>query len=138
MEVNYRAALLDIAVADLGTLVIRTGFATVHHFGLEVVPQPLPSAFAVLNVTGWGTFSDRRRAGLCAMLAGRARCDDMLWACYLSAWSPQDEEPQWLCASLLVDPTTLAQTHRIAVRASGGLFPEQTPSGPAVAPDPGT
>ena len=132
VEVSYQpGASLDIAVADLGSLVVRMGFATVYHLGLEEIPQPAPSAVAVLNVTGWCSFPDRPRGGVCVMMAARDRGGELLWACCLPAYSPRDSEPQWLCESLLVDPAAVGQTHRISMRVSGGLFA----SGPKTEPD---
>jgi hypothetical protein len=136
VEVTYQpGASLDIAAADLGTLVVRTGFATVYHLGLGEVPEPPPSALAVLNVTGWCSFSGRSPAGLCVMLAGRDRAGELLWACSLPAYTPRDEDPQWLCESLLIDSAAVGQTHRIAVRVSGGPIAEPGRAEPAAAPD---
>jgi hypothetical protein len=135
VEVSYQpGASLDIAAAELGSLVVRMGFATVHHLGLEEIPQPVPSAVAILNVTGWCSFLDRPRGGLCVMLAGRDRGGEMLWACCLPAYSPRDEEPQWLCESLLVDPSVVGRTERLTVRVSGGLFAEQRQAEPLSGP----
>jgi hypothetical protein len=136
VEVSYQTGtVLDMAAADLGSLVIRLGFATVYQLGLEEVPQPDPSAVAILNVTGWCSFPGRVHGGLCVMMAGRDRGGEMLWAGCLPAYSPRDEEPQWLCESLLVDASVVGRTHLIAVRVSGGLFPEreqaEQPAGPS-------
>jgi hypothetical protein len=138
VEVSYEPGKsLGIAVADLGTLVVQMGFATVHQLGVEEIPQPSPSAVAILNVTGRCSFPSRPHAGLCVMMAGRDRVGELLWACCLPAHSPRDQEPQWLCESLLVDPSVVGQTHRIELRVSGGLLAEQRQAEPNAAPDTG-
>lgn len=127
MKVSYQpGALLDVAVADLASVVVRLGFATLHHLGLEELPQPAPSGVAILNVTGWCSFPDRPRGGLCVMMAGHDRNGVMLWACSLPAYSPRDDEPQRLFESLLVDPEVVGRTHRVTLRVSGGLFGHDT------------
>jgi hypothetical protein len=138
VEVCYQpGASLDLAAADLGTLVVRAGFATVYELGLEEVPQPPPSAIAILNVTGWCSFPGRSPAGLCVMLAGRDRAGELLWACNLPAYAPRDEDPQWLFESLLIDSAAAGQTHRVAVRVSGGPIAEPSPAKSNAAADRG-
>jgi hypothetical protein len=125
VEISYQVGKsLDIAVADLGKLVIRLGFATVYHLEMNEVPQPNSSPVAILNLIGVCSCTDRRRGGLCIMLAGRDRRGELLWACSMPTHFPRDDEPHWLHESLLIDPSVVGQTHRITVRISGGLFTE--------------
>ena len=125
MEINYPSSeSLDIAQEDLNSLVIQTGFATVYQLELNEVPQPSPSSIAILNVTGWCIFPGNPCGGLCVMMAGRDRLGEMLWACDLTATSPQEEVPQWLCASLLVNSSAIGQTDRISIRVAGESYGE--------------
>jgi hypothetical protein len=137
VEVTYKTAeAVEVEASALGTFVAYLGFATVYALRVDEEPQPASSPFAILNVTGWCTFPDRSRAGLCVMVVGRDAAGRILWASCLMA-QPREEEPQQMAELLLVAPEVLGKTTHVTIRASGGRFVNKDGTEPAAAPDHG-